>query len=186
MLILENLSVWWSFLNKYNLYFTSNVLTYRGELVVNDYYRKTFIANNLPNLYSGFFYFKKCNESHNFFTWVELVVKNWKLFYNKHLIKNYNQWLSFDLVVAIVVKILNIENKVTNKKIKSFTFTHMKPHVQNWTNIPNRWQDVAGVYLSDNCELKIGNYLQDKIFHYTENDFVTNEIITIYRNYLNV
>ena len=45
MLILQDISFWWEFLSQYELYFTSKVLTYRGEAVTSDYYRKTFSAN---------------------------------------------------------------------------------------------------------------------------------------------
>ena len=56
MLILQDISTWWEFLSNYQIFFTSKVYTYRGEIVSNDYYRKAFTANNLPNLYSGLHY----------------------------------------------------------------------------------------------------------------------------------
>ena len=59
MLILEDISSWFDFLRNYDLFYTSNVYTYRGELVDDNYYRKAFKTHNLPNLYSGFHWFKK-------------------------------------------------------------------------------------------------------------------------------
>ena len=186
MLVLQNIESWWNFLSKYDLYFTSRVETYRGETVVSDYYRKTFTVNKLPNLYSGLYYFKKCNKSYEFFKWVELVTNNWEMFYGKFTPKNYNNWLSFDITAAIVTKILNIENEITNKKAMIPTFTHMKSKVQGWIDPTDRWQDAVGVYFSKDCRLKIGNHQQSGIFHYTEKDFITDEILETYRNYLNV
>ena len=52
MLVLQDLENWWTFLKNYNLFFVSNVYTYRGELITSDHYRKTFTANSLPNLYA--------------------------------------------------------------------------------------------------------------------------------------
>jgi hypothetical protein len=186
MLVLQDISAWWNFLSNYDLYFTSRVETYRGETVTNSYYRKTFIVNNLPDLYSGLYFFKKCKKSHEFFTWLELVMNNWELFFGIYTPKSYNNWLSVDVSVAIVAKILNIENEITNKKSKIPTFTHMKPMIQGWNNPTPRWQDAVGVYFSDDCKLKIGNHCQTGIFHYTEKDFLSKNILETYRNYLNV
>lgn len=186
MLILQNIDSWWNFLSNYQLFFTSRVETYRGETVSSDYYRKIFTTNNLPNLYTGFYYFKKCSFSHEFFSWLELVMNNWELFHRVYSKEHYNNWLSVDVSVAIVSKILNIDHDITNNVLKFPTFTHMKPHIQGWRTASNKWQDMVGTYISDNCTLKIGNYQQHGIFHYTENDFVTNEIIQVYKDYLNV
>jgi hypothetical protein len=186
MIVLQDISSWWNYMSNYELFFTSRVETYRGETVTNNYYRKTFTANNLPSLYSGLYYFKKCKKSHEFFEWLELVMNNWELFYGKYTPKNYNNWLSLDISIAIVIKILGIEDEITNKKSKIPTFTHMKSRIQGWKEPIDRWQDAVGVYLSDDCKLKIGNHQQTGIFHYTEKDFVTDEILTTYRNFLNV
>ena len=186
MLVLQDISSWWNFLSNYDLFFTSRVETYRRETVTGDYYRKTFVVNKLPNLYSGLYYFKKCEKSHEFFSWLELVTNNWELFYGKYTPKNYNNWLSFDVSAAIVTKILDIEHEITNKKTTIPTFTHMKPKIQGWNESIDRWQDAVGVYFSKDCKLKIGNHQQTGIFHYTENDFVTEEILQTFRNYLNV
>jgi hypothetical protein len=185
MLILQNIDSWWTFLSNYNLYFTSQVQTYRGETVTSDYYRKTFTANNLPNLYSGLYYFKKCDQCHEFFTWLEIVMNNWELFYGTHAKEYYPKLLSLDVSVAIVSKILDIDTEITNKRAKFPTFTHMKSMIQGWKESVDRWQDAVGVYVSDDCKLKIGNYQQSGIFHYTEKDFASDEIIKIYRNFLN-
>jgi hypothetical protein len=186
MLVLQNIDSWWNFLSKYDLYFTSRVETYRKETVTSNFYRKTFVENNLPNLYTGLYYFKKCDKSHEFFQWLELVVNNWELFFGKYASRNYNNWLSLDVSAAIVAKILGIENEITNKKATIPTFTHMKPMIQGWREPADRWQDSVGVYFSKDCKLKIGNHLQSGIFHYTEKDFLTDEMLDTYGKYLNV
>ena len=62
----------------------------------------------------------------------------------------------------------------------------MKSKIQNWSGPSQNWQDCVGVYVNKDCEVKIGNHKQSGIFHYTENSFVTNEIIERYRNKLHV
>ena len=52
----------------------------------------------------------------------------------------------------------------------------MKRKIQGWKEIKSNWIKQIGVYLNDNMELIIGNYRQNGIFHYTEQDFVTDQI----------
>lgn len=186
MLVLQDISSWWKFLENYKLYFTTKVLTYRGETVTSDYYRKTFTANGLPNLYSGLHYFEKSDLALEFYTWLELVMQNWELFYGLYAKENYPGRASVDVSAAIVAKILDCDDAITNEYVSFPTFTHMKPRIQNWNRPLEKWQDCIGVYINRNCEIKLGNFSQSGILHYTEKDFVTLELIERYRNYLHV
>ena len=116
MLVLQDLENWWTFLKNYDLFFVSNVYTYRGELITSDHYRKTFTANSLPNLYAGFHYFKKCDFAKDFYAWLELVMNNWEFFYGKYAKELYQKSLSVDLSAAIVAKILDCDKQITNNK----------------------------------------------------------------------
>ena len=186
MLVLQDLSSWFDFLRNYDLFYTSKVLTYRGEVVVDNYYRKAFNKFDLPNLYSGFHWFKKCDQAHEFYTWLEMITNNWQQFYKAHAGgKVYQKVCSMDLSAAIAAKIMHIETSITNPNVMYPSFVHMKPKIQNWNqNFTDRWQNRVGVYLDKNLQLKIGNYKQNGIFHYTEKDFVNNHIIGIYEENL--
>jgi hypothetical protein len=188
MLVLQNIDVWWNFLSNYELFFTNKVLNYRGTVADTSYYRKTFIANNLPNLFAGFHYFKKCDFAQEFYTWLELVMQNWETFYEQHLEPNSRpRHLSVDVCAAIVTQILNCEDKITNSKVKFPSFTHMKTHCQGWYKAQTSWQDQMGVYISKDCSIKIGNYAQTGILHYTEKDFLEKSpALERYRNLVNV
>lgn len=185
MLVLDDISKWWNFLQKKELYYVSRVKTYRGEQFTSDYYRKSFTLHKLPNLYSGFHYFKKSEFAHNFYNHLELVMNNWELFQGQFAGGKYFQKdCSVDVSSAIVAKILDCSEQITSNTDHP-TFVHMKLHGQDWKITPtNRWQDRVGVYLTDDLQLKIGNFRQSGIFHYTEKDFLTDEIIKIYKNYL--
>jgi hypothetical protein len=188
VLVLENISHWWDFLKGYNVFFTKKVITYRGDEITSPYYRKAFINHNLPNLYSAFNYFEKSDEAHNFYKWLELVMNNWELFYGQYAGGKYFQkFPSVDLSAAIVTKILNCENKIASPNTSYPYFVHMKARCQDWKLIQtDRWQDKVGVYLDKNLNLKIGNYKQSGIFHYTEKDFASDEIISIYEKFLGI
>jgi len=183
MLVLQDLSSWWTFLSNYDIYFTSNVYTYRGQLVTDTFYRRGFIANDLPSLYTGFHYFKKSDRALEFYTWMELITNNWELFYGNFHKKHYPKHPSMDRTAAITAKILDCENEITNSTVRYPTFTHMKPRCQGWKTSFERWQDAVAVYFSP-TKLMIGNYQQTGIFHYTENDFITDDMLTQYKDYL--
>jgi hypothetical protein len=60
MLFLNDCSHWVEyFIKNNNLFIANNAITYRNEIISEDYYRKTFTANGLPNLYSFYTFFKK-------------------------------------------------------------------------------------------------------------------------------
>jgi hypothetical protein len=182
MLFLTNVDNWWNYLGKnYDLFITSQVLTYRNESVTSSYYRRAFVDNNLPNTYSAFTYFKKSQIAEEFWTLVEIIAKNWQVFYNKYLSNFKPVHLSMDVVFALAIKILGIEDKI----ITTFdypTFVHMKSRVQNWITVTENWMDYGAVYLNKQGCLKISNYQQTGIFHYTEKKFLNDHIEYVYED----
>ena len=176
MMILNDITHWWEELAKRDLFFVSNVRTYRDEVITNRFYRKTFDANDLPNLYSALHYFKKGNAAKEFYNLLEIIVNNWQLFYGKYAPEEYQKWCSIDVSAAIASKILGNEKDITDPN-SYITFTHMKPAVQGWYNIPSKWTKVIGKYYTDEGNLFLSNYLQTRVLHYVEDEFLTDTII---------
>jgi hypothetical protein len=176
MLAFSNLDLWWDYAKNYDVLMTSNVLDYRGKVITGRYYRKTFDSNNLPNLYFGAAYFKKSDYAKEYFNWVEDITNNWELFYGRYVNVNYPKLPSMDVSVSLAAKILDCENFISHKNAP-ITFTHMKPMIQNWESPTESWQDSIGAYFNKKCELKIGNYQQHGLFHYTEYSFLTDYIL---------
>lgn len=181
MLITSNIEHWWTELSKRELFFVSNVRSYRDEKITNNFYRKTFVANNLPNLYSALHYFKKGDIAKEFYTLLEIAVNNWALFYSKYAPDEYQKWCSIDLCASIVSKILGNEKEITDKD-SYITFTHMKPRLQGWYNVPEKWTKVIGRYYTDDGKLFLGNYLQTNVLHYVEDEFLTDAVIEKLKN----
>lgn len=174
MLVFQNIDNLWNFYSNYDLFFTTSPVTYRNEAVDSNYYRKMFVENNLPNIYCALYYFKKTEFTHNFFAYLELVIKNFKDFQKELCPKLIQEHVSMDVAIAMTVKLMGIENQVTNKKNMLSKFVHMKPYVQNWHKHRNSWQKTVPSFLTKNIELFVGGYKQDGIFHYTEKDFLHN------------
>lgn len=182
VLVLQNIDHWWNFFSKYEMYFTSNVYCYRNNIITNDYYRKAFTANNLLNLYTGCHYFKKCSFSQEFYKWMEIITQNWELFYGKYVKEYYPDRPSMDITAALTAKIMDCEELVINSKSKIPNFVHMKSRIQDWAEPREKWQDLVPTYIDTNNNLKIGNYIQGGIFHYTEKDFVSQELFENFKD----
>lgn len=185
-LVLQDLDNWWKFFSNYEMYFTSNVYCYRNNIITNDYYRRAFTANNLPNLYTGCHYFKKCSFAQEFYKWMELITQNWELFYGQYIKEHYPDRPSMDVTAALAAKIMDCTEQVTNKNSKIPHFVHMKPRIQDWTEFREKWQEIVPVYLDRASNIKIGNYIQRGIFHYTEKDFVSRDLFENFKEVVDV
>lgn len=176
ILLLSSNDHWWSSLETRDVVLTTNVVNYKGQKIENDtIHRKTFIENNLPNVYFGVHYFKKTQRAFEFYKWLEIIVKNWKMFYNEHSLSSAQKFCSMDVSSAIATKILNAEYEFTSGS--PLKFTHMKPGIQGWYPAPTSWQQVVGMHFNKKLELKLSNILQNGVFHYTEDNFLTESIL---------
>jgi hypothetical protein len=178
MLVLSDISHWWKFLQNYHMYFTSTVKNYRDEYVSSDFYRKTFVENDLPNLYCGVHYYHRCRENFKFLDLLTNIVRNHNIFYSKFTPKNQQTWCSMDVSVSLASKILNLTSKITSTN-SFITFTHMKPHLQNWSTVPNNWMEKVNVYFDSSMQIKIDNFRQQGVLHYVENEFLTDDLLKI-------
>ena len=174
MLVLDDITPIWS--NLHNLSFTTNIKTYRNEPVTTRYYRKAFDANNLPEVYVGMYQFSKCNEAHNFFKLLDVIMKNWRVFYKKYAPKSMQNWNSVDLSAAIALKLLDSHNTTLNSN-SMLSFTHMKPQAQRLDHIPNKWTDALSVDFG-NDNIYINGYKQSGVLHYVEDEFLTSDMLT--------
>jgi hypothetical protein len=182
MIILSDVSHWWDYLeNNHDLYITKNAITYRNEMVTDRSYRRTFAENNLPDVYSAYMYFKKSETAEQFWKLVEIIAKDWQIFYNKYLTEYKPKILSMDVVFALAIKLLGIEDQITSP-FEYPQFVHMKSRVQNWSNPGDDWMTQTGTYLNKQGVLKIGNYQQSGIFHYTQKDFLNDYILYVFED----
>lgn len=170
MLFLDDVSHWWEYLSKFEMLCTSKVKTYRNEWVQTSPYRKTFVSNELPNVYSAFTYFKKCETSKVVFDLVTSIVSNWDEWTRRYAKENRQPFPSIDLALAIAIKVLGIEDQVIND-MDFPTFTHMKSGCQGWKTYNEDWRTHIGVYSSEQG-IRLGNHLQSGILHYVDKNFL--------------
>jgi len=180
MLFTRDYSHWADyFIENCELYIPSRAYTYRNEIVTSDFYRKTFTANDLPNLYSFFTFFKKGSSiAENFFNLGRHIIKNPTEFKNIFLLNRKPSILGTDEAFSLSAKFLGIAD-VISYKLDFPRVVHMKPMIQDWPWDSEKWTYQVGFYLGINGKIKIGNFQQYDIVHYVEKDLITDEVINI-------
>lgn len=178
MLFLSDVSHWWTYMSSYDMLCTSKVLNFRGETVTASPYRKTFVANNLPNVYSAFSYFKKTALPKEIFQLSAYIISDWITWIDRYAPMSLQEFASLDVALAIAVKILDCENLVTTSRSYP-TFTHMKSGCQGWKYYNEDWQQMLPYYVY-NKRLKIGNYFQSGVLHYVNKNFANLDVMSIF------
>jgi len=180
MIFPTDVSYWWDIMSQRDIWTTTKVRTYRGEVVSSNFYRKWFVANNLPNVYTAFFYFKKSELASELFAMIEVIFQHWQRMFYKYMPKGKPDWLSGDVAFALAMQLLGIEHLCTRENIDAVpTFVHMKSHVQNirGVNIDDKWTESLPTYFANYDNFKIHNFAQQLPFHYVEDEWLTTEII---------
>lgn len=176
MLFLNDCSHWVEyFIENTDLFITDRAFTYRGEPVTSDYYRKTFTANNLPNLYSYYTFFKRDSDQvKEFFNLQREIYNNPTEFSNGFLNEFKPKVIGTDEAFALSAKLLELEFP----KLEFPNVVHMKGQVQNWPWPADEWTNHVGFYFNK-TGLKIGNFQQKDLIHYVNKDIILDEIINI-------
>lgn len=182
MLFMEDYSQWIDyFIDNCDLYVANRAYTFKGDIVSENYYRAAFRDNDIPDLYSFYTFFKKnkliCND---FFTLGRIILENSTEFSSLYFSKRQPKILGTDEIFGLSAKILGIEDQISFP-LAFPRISHIKPMIQNWGLKTNKVSDVVGFYLNDQGKMKIGNYQQSHIVHYVEKDFISDEILTMYR-----
>jgi hypothetical protein len=181
MLLFSSNDYWWSLMKDKDLILTKTVYNYKGTPVKNSKLRKCFVENNLPDLYFGIHYFKKTKRAFEFYKWLDILSKHHEEFYAEFTPKCTQPFFSLDVSSAIVTKLLDAEKEFT-LDVPVPSFVHMKKEVQGWRDYTYSWKNSVVENFTSSGELKISNFLQTGIFHYTETRFLTDKIIKILEN----
>ena len=156
-----------------------NAEKYRNEIATNRSYRKTFDANNLPDLYSMWTFFRKdATIVNSFFDLGRDIIQHPVEFANIFLTSHKPKIMGTDEAFALAAQILDIADDIAYP-LEFPRIVHMKPMIQNWPWPANKWSDHVGFYLNKQGRLKIGNYQQNDIVHYVEKNKIDRELTHI-------
>lgn len=184
MLFFSDITTWWNLLSeqKYDIVFANTVLNWRGEPVVDDYYRKAFTHNSLPNIYTACSYFRKSKNTMDLFSLAKIIYWNWEKFFETFLgYEHRPAYPSTDVIFAIAMKIL--DNDSASYRPLSFpVFTHMKNKIQGWSNkeLSEDWREYVRPFFTQSAVCKIGNHRQFYPLHYHIKEFLTDDMLSIY------
>jgi hypothetical protein len=170
MLFIDDVSSWWNYMSKFDFLFTDKVKTYRDEWVKLNPYRKTFVNNQLPNVYSAFTYFKKSELAKQVFDLTTHIITNWNEFVDRFAPESKQDFASLDLAISLAVDILDVKDQCISQTDFP-TFTHMKAGCQGWKYFNEDWKTHLGIYKGSNG-VRIGNHVQSGILHYVDKEFL--------------
>lgn len=162
-----------------DLYLPTNAYTYRNELVTSDFYRKCFTANDLPNIYSFYTFFKKDSlVSKDFFALGRHIIKHPIEFSNLFLSNRKPGVIGTDEAFSLSAKILGIEDTI---KIPAdfLRVSHLKPAIQEFSCMSDSIFDYVDFYFDNLDSLKIGCFRQENILHYVDKSIINNHHINI-------
>ena len=114
---------------------------------------------------------------YQFFKWLEVIAANWQEFYSKYTPNKPQKFCSMDVNAALAVKFMGCANEVIVKDTFIPNFTHMKPAIQGWRNIPAKWTDILTATTNEHAQIKIAGYQQQGLLHYVEDEFLTDDIL---------
>lgn len=178
MIFPADVSHWWPILAERDVWACTHTKTYRGHDVTSDYYRKTFTSNDLPNVYTAFYYFRKSDLAAEIAKITEIIFQHWQRFYHKYTPRDKPQFLSGDVAYALAIKLAGAEHEATRTDVTDVpTFTHMKSHIQGVpdTMLSENWCESLPTYWVDVSNFKIGNHQQMYPFHYVEAAWLKSE-----------
>lgn len=154
MVLLSDHSTLWEQLERQDITW-ADAYTFRDEKITNRQYRYDFDDAGLPDVYSAFFFFKKCDLAAGFFKIVQRQFSNWKE-WRFNLLKapqRFNRGISTDVAFAIAAKCFNIT------PIYQPRFVHFKTSLQGSKDQLLQFQLLKG-------GLFIDRYRQYLPFHY--------------------
>lgn len=185
MLFFYDIGSWWDALSVQDVSICNRVLDYRARIATSDYYRKVFTVNQLPDVYTAMFYFKKTEPVYEIFEMAKFVYFNWEAFFSQLLIPEHRPTVvSTDVVFGLVLKLLDLDGVSYSENLLP-TFTHMKSQLQGWNGVLDEdWQRHMETFFTPELEMKIGNYIQYFPLHYHRKDFLTDEMIGYYERQL--
>ena len=171
MLFITSVDHWWTGMRLQEVCFTTKIRNYEGKISRARAYRKLFDENNLPDIYTGMYYFRFGRTSMELFQLVEVIYANWTLFRDE-LLKNCREDRpSTDVVFAIAARLLG-EELCTNPALDYPGFVHMKGAVNGLAAGAN-WLDVYPHELYNN-NLMINFTRQTWPVHYYQKEFIND------------
>jgi hypothetical protein len=196
----QNIGYWWDSMCEIDIQPCMIPRTYRNEHIVVSEYRKKFLSNELPSLYTAFLYFKKNERNKEYFDLIRDVTDFWsRMKYHLdnrqypieairefgeeyvwyHFMPDLPERLSGDVAFSVAAKLMGLKFP---KYSVTPTFVHMRSGCQNFED-PTRivcedWTKFLHIGFNHQY-LTIQNHRQLWPFHYHIKSFMDDEKIEV-------
>lgn len=167
LLFTRDISHWLPALRHRDVCFSYHCRNYQGKIINQSPYRNFFRKNELPDIYTGMYYFRYSKTASELFSLAKDIYLNWDTVKNN--LVQCDSLPSTDVVFALASKILGQE-LCTIPSLDFFNFTHMKSGIQGWSDL-QPWTDYVNV--EHNEILRINNINQYQPVHYHEKSFIS-------------
>ena len=166
LLFTRDILHWFDALRLRDICFSYNCRDYQSNVITRTPYRQLFERNEMPDIYTGMYYFRFSKTAADFFKLVRSIYDNWAVV--KDQLTQCDAMPSTDVAFSLATKIYGIE-QCTIPTLDFFNFAHMKSAIQGWgDNQP--WTDYVNVE-RDGSMLRINNLNQYNPVHYHEKTF---------------
>ena len=163
MIIASPIDHWWNMLQHRDLVISTGARDFYDQPAESRFYRKTFDANHLPDVYNAITYWRVSQIAQEFFQLVRNIFENWNEY--KTLLKFPDDVPSTDLVYAMAAQITGPE-LVTMPFASYPQIVHMKRYMIP-TQTPNWTQELVW----ENNPLRFNTVAQWSAVHYHQKDW---------------
>jgi hypothetical protein len=173
-LLLSNIDGVWDNCSTHDLVFPSKVTNFKQENLDFLYYFKTHQKNKLPTVFTDFFYFKKSENSAEFFKMLDPILKNWRSIYTNFANENKPEYFNINLLINITIKLLGYENP--NTDFFTYNFLSLENITLDDKDLPDDWTKYLSCWVK-NSTVKINNHKLTQLVYYNTPNFIDEEIL---------
>lgn len=167
MYVPRSIDHWWDILKDRDLFVSTTIRNYKGQISSVKHYRGTVLNNKLPDTYNAITYFRKSDLAAKFYEVVRDIFSYWDS-YKEILHIHSRELASTDIVYSLAARIIG-EEKCTDPALTSIGMIHMKKEINLGVN--SDWSKEF-VYEINKDSLRINTIPQLYPFHYHIKNFV--------------
>lgn len=176
IILTNNISDWWYQFDEHDLAVTENVRDFTNQLYTGSHYRRFFIENNIPNVYSGIMYWQKSKMVDKIFELWKDYTSNWHLMYKMFTAHQYGL-LPADEGLAVAIRNSGYAAQVLNPNRTFPSFIHCKPDVFGLSS--SLWNKEINFTITRDMEFKLGFHRAQWPIHYQIKDLAKSKIFEV-------
>ena len=136
----------------------------------------------LPQNYNNILYWKQSTKTaEEWFKMADPCLQDWRSVYNNFFQDKKPDTFNKNILCNLVTHFCDV-----SKDIDCFIGNHYDIHSDNqgvwFDEVPDNWTEMINYWVSDNGKIQIENsIISSGIIHYTDENFLTDEVIDVYR-----